>query len=753
MSLRKDFQSNSISFVSRTFRKIISSTIPDKYSYLYMFLNQNQMKMKLMFTLTIVFTMVFGGIYPAFSNSNEITGDTLIRVAVKVNDTILQDSLYLLNSTAGTQVEVKHFMQLIGGSFYPFSHIFHQDGMMVQYGRFISFSRLNFTEGFVNLKMVPTEPPVSTWLIGTEHVYFAPLAFLGLATGGTVSYDAIGGILDITVPPPMEFGSIFPAARDVATALQDSGYIVQQGEITQESLIDFCLAGYTPNANGNNVGVPYLGMQLPPPPGMDSLLAIPLTYNVNSDEAVVLIGKTPPECKYYSYRSYLENRLYNFPPSTTRTKINASLGDMTSLYRMRPDLPLDSMFGRKIALIMAGDSLVANRVKHTILASTPEIAPEDIYFDIIPSAGMFIFGTGPMADWLNFAHRISLVTDTAAERIYINNPPLEILRITPMEAQPQALFALRSFLPRTCGTNEYTLLSDVELMEEGIDNMYHTDYEMIWLKPSPWVIEGFGAIQQGMDALGDNHDALYITTSEFQFRENDMVLVYGVDHTLTGKSVYNNVTIYDSKYMAGYGGITNTMMEKSARQFVADTIIADQLYAYLFSRHPVPGNPYVYIVPSDTNGTMEGINVNDTAEMGFRLYVNTITKIGPDPMEVILDQAVLLRPFNSGIDENSNGNRYPDMKVYPNPVTYKATLEFSVTDWSDISLTVYNSSGQQTGTTLRIDHVKGIVRQELRLSGSMPSGIYYIQGVVTGKEKSINQTMNARMLWLGGTGQ
>ncbi len=701
----------------------------------------------------MVFIMVIGGMTQLYSESVVHSGDTVVRVGVTLNDTIRKDSLLLLISSGGPLVEVKHYMQLIGGSFYPFSHIFHQDGMMVQYGRFISFSRLNFTEGFVNLKMVPMNPPVSTWLIGTEHVYFAPIAFLGLAAGGTVSYDAIAGMLDITVSPRQEFGSIFPAAKNVATALQASGYKVQQGEITKENLIDFCLAGYTSNANGNNVGVPYLGMQLPPPPNMDSLFSVPLNYNLNADEAVVLIGKTPPECKYYGYRSYLMNRLYNFPPSVTRTKINASLGDLTSLYRMRPDLPLDSMFGRKIALIMAGDSLVAMHIKNTILASTPEIAAADIFFDIIPSEGMFIFGTDPKADWLNFAHRISLFKDTAAQSNYVNNPPLEILRITPQKAPQQALFKLRSFLPRTCGTNEFYLLPDMELLEEAIYNTYHTNYEMIWLKPNPWVIEGFSAIQQGLDALGDNHDALYITTSQFQFRENDLVLVYGVNHTLTGKSVYTNANIYGTKYMAGYGGITNTMMEKSARQFVADTVIANQLFTYVFARHAIPGNPYVYIVPSDTNGTLEGINVNDTAEMGFRLYVNTLTKIGPDPLEVILDQTVLLRPFNSGIDENSNGNQNPVMKVYPNPVTNKTTLEISLPEWSDISLTLYNSSGQQTGTTLQISHVRGIVRQELKPSGSLPSGIYYVQGVVTGKEKSVTQTMNARMIWLGGIGQ
>ncbi len=210
-----------------------------------------------------------------------------------------------------------------------------------------------------------------------------------------------------------------------------------------------------------------------------------------------------------------------------------------------------------------------------------------------------------------------------------------------------------------------------------------------------------------------------------------MALVYGVDHTQTGKAVYTNATIYSTKYMAGYGGITNTMMEKSARQYVADTNIADRLFTYCFPRHPVPGNPYVYIVPSDTNGTMEGIDVNDTANFGFRLYVNTLTKIGPDPMEVILDQAILLRPFNTWVDDNETRLKFPSLKIYPNPVSDKATIEFSVPEWSNATLTLSNQKGQLVGSPLQIDHVRGTVVQEMRFSGNLPAGIYYVRGVVT----------------------
>jgi hypothetical protein len=708
------------------------------------------MKLKIYFPLSIIILMAMAGISPLFSNSPGMPVDTLVRVAVKVNDTILSDSLYIHTSGLGSQAEVEKFMLYVGGSYHPISHIFYQDGIIVQYGSFISFARLNFAKGFVRLQMVSMEPPVSIQTIGNEHIYFAPLGFLSQAIGGTIIYDAQAAMLNVNVGLPLGFGSVFPPARDLAMAL-NSDYIVQQGEITSESPIDFCMAGYTINANANNVGVPYMGVQLPPPPNMDSLYSITNVFNFNTNEAMVLIGKTPPECLYYSYRSYLFDRLENFPPPTTRTKINASMGETTSLYRMRPDLPIDSMFGRKFALIMAGDSLVAMHVKNTILATTQEITAADIHFDILPADGMFQFGNNPTADLGNFLHRVSLFKDSTAQQDYVNNPPLEVLRITPRQTSQQALFKLRPFLSRSSGINEFDLLPDMELLEEGIYNTYHFNYKIIWLQPIPWVIEGFSAIQQGMDALGDNHDALYIFSSDFQFRENDIVLTYGVNHFLTGQSVYSSASIYGTKYMAGYGGITNFQMEKSARQFVADTSIADRLFAYCFARHPVPGNPFVYIVPSDTNGTMEGINVNDTATICFRLYVNSITRIGPDPMEVILDQTVLLRPLNAGIENTEINSSIPKMKVFPNPVTDKANLELYLPDWSDISLTFFDSGGKQVGSVITIEHVCGTVFQEIKLNGNLPAGLYFIKGYITSRGKEGNYPLTARLVWLGGT--
>jgi len=707
---------------------------------------KNFYRVKLVVCLLFI---VISGTSPLFAASQTLSGDSLIRVQIQINDTIHADSLYFLMTSGGNMVEVKKFMTILGGTFHPFSSVFHQYGFMVQYGRFISITALGFTDGFASLQKVSMVPPAASRFISGDSVYFTPLGFLSAATGGTLIYDTLASLLRLTIAPPQGFGSIFPPAAAVAQALKDSGYTVQQGEINKENPIEFCLANYTPNCNGNNADFPYFGIQFPPSVGVDSIFTPPINFNFKEDEAMVYIGRTPPECIYYSYRSYLMNRIYNFPYTITRTKINASMGDTKSLYRMREDLPIDSMFNRKIALIMSADSLMAMNIKSTILAATPEIDEKDIHFDIIPHQ-LFRLGIRPESDWGNFLCRAVLFKDSTEQQNYMNNVPVEIMRVTANPLTQREFFSLHPFLPRACGITEFSLLPGMADLEVGIYNAYNENYKIIWLEPSPWTIEGFTAIQLGEDALGDVHDALYIQTSDFLLGENDIVLTYGVNHTLTGKAVYQNVGIYGAKYENGFGGITNFMMEKSARRYIADTNVADKFVAYCFARHPIPGNPYVFIVPSDTNGTLEGINVNDTAKIFFRSYVNTVTKIGPDPLEIILDRAVLLRPLSSGIADKGTDRQESVLKIFPNPVSDRAVLEFFVPEWSDVRLAIYDSYGRQVGNTLLINHVKGTVLQELKISSQLSPGQYYIKGVVSTTGNTSNYIMTTRMILLGG---
>ena len=119
-----------------------------------------------------------------------------------LNGTSLPDSLYLADLSGGPQVEARKFMEAIGGSYYPISNHFHQQGLVVQYGRYISFARLDFTKGFSSLVMVDMIPPVTKQLVGPEeYEFFAPLGFLEQAIAGEIVYNSTAGRVEVTVGP------------------------------------------------------------------------------------------------------------------------------------------------------------------------------------------------------------------------------------------------------------------------------------------------------------------------------------------------------------------------------------------------------------------------------------------------------------------------------------------------------------------------------------------------------------------------
>ncbi len=92
------------------------------------------------------------------SEANLSASDTLLKVGIMGNGTTMPDSVYTNIQSGGLQVEASQFMEIIGGTSYPISHFFHQDGLVVQYGRYISFARLGFAKGFVSLNMVDMVP-------------------------------------------------------------------------------------------------------------------------------------------------------------------------------------------------------------------------------------------------------------------------------------------------------------------------------------------------------------------------------------------------------------------------------------------------------------------------------------------------------------------------------------------------------------------------------------------------------------------
>lgn len=92
-----------------------------------------------------------------------------------------------------------------------------------------------------------------------------------------------------------------------------------------------------PSCFGSNATSPYLVGWLPPESGAQPIREhTPATraWRLRADEAVILVGRTPPRAAYYSFTPYLFSR--HDPATGQAATIFASLSDALNLANIAP---------------------------------------------------------------------------------------------------------------------------------------------------------------------------------------------------------------------------------------------------------------------------------------------------------------------------------------------------------------------------------------------------------------------------------
>lgn len=512
-------------------------------------------------------------------------------------------------------------------------------GFVVQYGDEISFVARGRYQGIVSSQPVRLDSLVEeAW-----GMLMSPLNFLSKAINGSVVYDAEMKEIRIDTPEaPSGLGDVVPQAALLGRGLSDD-FTVRQGGLNLANAIDFFNAGYVPDCNANNAGFPYFVIQTPPSPRDNQYHSYPMLPMMDQDEAFVVIGYTPPTVEYFSYRSYLTNRYY--PDTNTRDKLYASLGDTINNYNMAQNLGTSHVYGRLFAIISTSNQDTYLQIRQKALESG--IAAEDIFLDVIPT-DMVKLGLDDSSDALSYLHRASLFNDPEEKAAYLANPTIEILRITPKSVQEAAPLSQEDLRPRGTGVSEQDvdsrLENTLEQLYQAILEKHGADKTATRLDTSVWLEEGNQAIADRKNVLGETRDTLYTKTDSFQFFEDDLIVVFGVNHQKTGKSVYSNVSCYGAEYYNGLGGITNLDYEASAREYLPDVDpeLADKFYIWKFARQDLE-NGGTYVVDTDVNYDYTGINYGDEAFMGFRSYIDKETLVGTVIDEIVRDQAVLFR--------------------------------------------------------------------------------------------------------------
>jgi hypothetical protein len=485
-------------------------------------------------------------------------------------------------------------------------------------------------------------------------------------------YILLGLMLAVIIGPALAQEEDFGDVEAFRQALEQDDFIVQEGELGFFDFIQLYEAGVLPSAYGNNPATRYLIYFVPPAPGYavdERIAAIAQAlgksgnsstfWNLGPDEAVVFVGRTPPECRYFSYTHYLMSRTFDNEPRWIFANIADTLNNLVINTGGAPGEP----FNQTTMIVSTADRGIDERIRAAALSAGYS---EDIMNTQVFPSSILRMGLENDSDTFAVYFRPALFTDTQAGDEYLNNTPATIFRVTPTNATELDPYDYPELRVRGTGQTEFDLTDDLNELESAILERY-SNLSATELPTALGVPVGSDAIQRGIDGIGPNNDAVYLwtanqtansptppffdTTQYYDFlREppltlgndtDEFIIVYGVNHAATGKATYTNFVLNGADIFNGVGSITDADFNGTAGEYLPNNPNAQYLYAYKVARD-CEGDQYCFEVPSGVGGY--GIELDQPIFIAWRLYLEEATQTGPSYAEIVYDRAIKFDP-------------------------------------------------------------------------------------------------------------
>jgi len=438
--------------------------------------------------------------------------------------------------------------------------------------------------------------------------------------------------------------------------LKSAGLGWAEGSMVQLDPAKLCCEGKLPWGMYFNKVTPYIAVKIP---SIDAPLPV---FQLRPDEAVVVIGVTPPEAEYFSYQLYLGERTY---PTDVESFFSphrlllASVGDAVNLRTVKTIGP--DPFNRPVVFIFTPDRNTDARVRAALRSAG---YPDAIINTVVVPAPMLDLGLDPATnDLLLIIHRIRMSADAdGAVQEYVRaftgtHPPLRAFRITPTSSGSPRPYPTPALRIRGTGRTEMDLTPSLGQLRQAI-LASQSGYNATEYVTRPIAYDGFDYIQRGANALGDTRDALYLGAGglpEFGVNdpvtlgEDEFLIAYGPKHVATGKAIYTAINVYASDPQLPVGSVFYDKFEGSADAYLPG---ADLLYVYKIKRHcdgeayclELTPPPYQPCKPYCGLGEKDcpAFTLGDSTRLGviWRSYVEPHTNVGAAFTEVLYDRLI-----------------------------------------------------------------------------------------------------------------
>ena len=483
-------------------------------------------------------------------------------------------------------------------------------------------------------------------------------------------------MLSITIGAGLAADAVTGDAQSFKHALEQDGFTVQQGRIGYLDLIKLYDTGVLPSAYGNNPTTKYLTYFVPPAPGrtvpelfsritkalgMDQ--GTSAFWSLGPDEAVVFVGRTPPECRYFSFDHYLLSRTYGNETRWVFANLADTVNNLVINTEGTPNGTAGDPFNQTTVIVATADRGTDQRIRAAAVSAGYS---SDIFNTQVFPSSLLNMGLEDSSDKFLMLIRPALYKDKQAGSDYLNNTPATVFRVTPNESAKLDPYDYPKLRVRGTGTTELGLMGDLEELRMAILDKYNGS-NATELPTSIAVPAGSDAIQRGIDAVGPNNDAFYIWSANqtvssptppfpnlrlyYDFLRDppvtlgadsdEFIIVYGVNHVATGKATYSNFALYGADVWNGVGSIEDPLLNGTAEEYLPENPNAKYLYVYKIARN-CSGDASCFAVP--TGPGAYGISLDQPILIAWRSYLEAATKTGPSSTEMVYDRAIKFDP-------------------------------------------------------------------------------------------------------------
>mmetsp|Transcript_40452 Transcript_40452/g.48515 ORF Transcript_40452/g.48515 Transcript_40452/m.48515 type:complete len:555 (+) Transcript_40452:101-1765(+) len=411
---------------------------------------------------------------------------------------------------------------------------------------------------------------------------------------------------------------------------------------------------------GNNPNSPYAASNIPVIPNQ-----VPFSYGtrMREDEAIVLIGVTPPLAKYFGFTFYYNNVEYNVgdsnggygkgvptlkEPEDGRSHIQASLEDPINPSNMNvtSDGSYEDAFNKDFVLISSPDQNIVSTIKDQLIKLG---VPESIFNVQGLSSETIDFGIEEKHDVVSPLFRMAFFDDEDDMKDYLRSIPWSLLRVTPKVMANETIpfdRIGRDVRSADATTQEYLRPSMNQLVREirkeiGRDGL---EARSLAVEADP-----DRCIDERTKCFFENTDSAYFGNFPGRlFPEYGHFVVIGVNHVEAGYARYSSVTLYGAREFISVGSFTSVGdMKGSVDRYIPDDPYKDQFYAMHFKRN-CTGMEYCIDVPLEGEGSMVA---RDTQIFMDRAYMDPNGTNGPDPAKLLPFRVIYIeeQPLSSKV--------------------------------------------------------------------------------------------------------